>query len=96
MRTPHIITIIIEKTDVILANELLEINGFGPNNFSIDCDNKFVFVAPLQQWEYDRIISAFDESSITYKLSEYPNDGNVKEKIMDTLTKEGLSIKVIE
>ena len=95
MRTPYIVTILVDKADVEVANKTLADLGFGEGNFGIDCDSQFIFCAPLQKWQYDKIVDALNKSGITYKLSEYPNDGNVKEKIEDTLDKEGLTIKKV-
>ena len=94
MRTPYIVTIVVDKADVDIANKALADLGFGEGNFGIDCDSQFIFSAPLQEWEYGKIIDALDKSGIVYKLSEYPNDGNVKDKLEDTLDKEGLTIMV--
>ena len=93
MRTPNRVVIFISKADRDEANQLLEANGFGPDNFNTEMeDGSFMFSAALQDWEKARIESLLSGLSTTSKL--YPNDGtNPKEQILDAVSKEGKVIK---
>ena len=93
MRTPYIVTIIIREADVIKANKVLADLGLGDNNFNIDATTRFVFCAPLQQWQYDRIIAGLDAAGVTYKHYQDDNDDTVKRKLESNLTKESLIIR---
>ena len=96
MRTPNRVVIFISKADRDTANAILESEGFGPNNFNTEMsDGSFMFSAALQDWEKDRIELLLKSISTTSKL--YSNDGtNPKEQITDAVSKEGLTVKVID